>query len=249
MLRALTGPGSSEPEHRQAIEQANCTPESPCGRLLCWLCKHRTWLRLRRKLPDVLKNGVPYDEISFVTIVIDVCEPSPQALHWPMSEFRSWLAKAADAWKVSFFGRFEVDLLPDPRLDLDSTAFKRKTLQALGLKPNRSEPVAVFHVHLIAYHPTQQRGWLSMRLKQRLTEPRRTHVEPFDATQAQSESLDNLTRYVLKSLPPQPALVENSSTSCRARNRVLRLHNKLVSFLDGANGECIATPSDTPKSK
>jgi predicted DNA-binding transcriptional regulator AlpA len=249
MLRALTGPGSSEAEQRQAIEQANCTPGSPCGRLLCWLCKHRTWFRLRRKLPDVLKNGVPHDEISFVTIVIAVCEPSPQALLRPMSKFRSWLAKAADAWNVSFFGRFEIDLLPDPRLDLDSTAFKRKTLQALGLERDRTEPVAVLHVHLIAYHPTQQRCWLSMRLKQCLTEPRRTHVEPFDSTQAQSESLDNLTRYVLKSLPPQGALVENGSTSCRASNRILRLHNKLMSFLDGANGECIATPLDTPKGK
>ena len=99
--------------------------------------------------------------------------------------------------------------MPDPRLDLDSTAFKRKTLQALGLERDRTEPVAVFHVHLIAYHPTQQRGWLSMLLKQRLTEPRRTHIEPFDVTQAQSESLDNLTRYVLKSLPPLAALVED----------------------------------------
>jgi hypothetical protein len=246
MLRALTGLGSSDAEQRQAIEQANCTRQFPCGRLLCWLCKHRTWYRLRRKLPDVLKNGVPHDEISWVTIVIAVCEPSPQALHRPMSKFRSWLAKAADAWNVSFFGRFEVDLLPDPRLDLEATAFKRKTLQALGLKPDRSEPVAVFHVHLIAYHPTQQRGWLSMLLKQCLTEPRRTHVSPFDGTQAQTEALDNLTRYALKSLPPEPALDEDGSTSYRARNRVLRLHNKLVSSLDGANGECIATPTGIP---
>jgi predicted DNA-binding transcriptional regulator AlpA len=123
ILQALTGAGSSDVEQRQAVDQANCTPESPCRRLVCWLCKHRTWFSFRRNLPDVLKNGVPHDEISFVTIVIGVCEPLRQALHRPMSKFRSWLAKAADAWNVSFFGRFEVDLLPDPRLDLHSTPF------------------------------------------------------------------------------------------------------------------------------
>jgi hypothetical protein len=59
MLQALTGPGSSEAEQRQAIEQANCTPEAPCRRLMCWLCKHRTWFKRRRKLTGLLDHDVP----------------------------------------------------------------------------------------------------------------------------------------------------------------------------------------------
>jgi hypothetical protein len=122
-------------------------------------------------------------------------------------------------------------------------------LRALGLNPSSSDPVALFHAHLIAYHPQQDRGWLSFRLKQKLRAPRQTHIIPFRSNQSQTEALDNLTRYPLKSLPPEAALHEDGSKSCRARNReVLRLHNKLVSFLDGKNGECIARPTDTPKS-
>jgi hypothetical protein len=203
MLQALIGPGSSQAEQRQAIEQANCTSEAPCRRLMCWLCKHRTWFKRRRKFSGLLDHDVPPDRISWVTVVIDVCKPSPKALRRPMSKFRSWLAEAADAWGVVFFGGFEIDLLLDPRVDLDKTTFKRKTLRALGLDPKRSEPVAVFHVHLIAYHPDQDRGWLSLRLKQRLREPKRTLVKSLDADQSQTEALDNLTRYPLKSLPPE----------------------------------------------
>jgi hypothetical protein len=241
VLRALTGGGSSESEQRQALEQANCTPLSPCRRLTCWLCKHHTSRKSRRKLAEILARDVPDDDISWVTVVIAVCEPSPTALGGPMSKFRKFLSKEADKWGSMFFGRFEVDLLLDPRVDLNETTFKRKTLRALGLDPDSSDPVAVFHVHLIAYHPGQDRVWLSVRLKQRWREPRRTLVKSLDARQSQNEALDNLTRYTLKSLPPKAALLEDGSGSSRARNRkALRLHNKLVGFLDGDNGECIA---------
>jgi hypothetical protein len=196
----------------------------------------------------MLGRGVPHDDISWVTVVIAVCEPSPTALCGPMSKFRKFLSKEADKWGVVFFGRFEVDLLLDPRVDLSTTTFKRKTLRALGLDPDSSDPVAVFHVHLIAYHPGQDRIWLSVRLKQRWRQPRRTLVKPLDARQSLNEALDNLTRYTLKSLPPKTALIEDASGSCRARNRkALRLHNKLVSFLDGESGACIAKPTVTPK--
>lgn len=98
MLKALIGAGSSEAEQRQALEQANCTPDARCRRIMCWLCKHRTWLALRRKLADTLSHDVPPGDISWVTIVIAVCEPSAKALRGPMSEFRKFLRKAADAW-------------------------------------------------------------------------------------------------------------------------------------------------------
>jgi len=257
-LQALIGPGSSEAEQRQAIEQANCTPKAPCGGLMCWLCKHRAWLKLRRKLADVLDRDVPHDDISWVTVVIDVCKPSPKGLRGPMSEFRSFLMQAADKWKVVFFGRFEVDLLLDPRVDLRATTFKRKTLRPLGLDPKSSEAVAVFHVHLIVYHPDQDRGWLSLRLKQRLKGPRRTQIKPFRSNQSQTEALDNLTRYPLKSLPPEGALFKGASglgpngasRLCRPRDpKALRLYNKLVSFLAAENGECIAKPTVTPESR
>jgi hypothetical protein len=250
MLQALTGPGSSEAEQRQAIEQANCTPETPCRRLMCWLCKHRTWFKRRRKLAGLLDHDVPHDHMSWVTVVIDVCKPSPKALRRPMSKFRFWLTEAANAWGVVFFGGFEIDLLLDPRVDLDKTTFKRKTLRALGLDPKSSEPVAVFHVHLIAYHPDQDRGWLSLRLKQRLREPKRTLVTSLDAKMSQNEALDNLTRYPLKTLPPEAALFEAEAKArlCQCLDpEALRLHNKLVNFLAGENGECIAKPPITPR--
>jgi hypothetical protein len=249
MLKALIGAGSSEAEQRQALEQANCTREARCQRLTCWLCKHRAWVTLRRKLADTLGHEVPRDDISWVTVVIAVCKPSPRALSRPMSEFLACLAEAANSWNVMFFGRFEVDLLLDPRVDLNMTTFKRKTLRVLGLAADDSDPVAVLHVHLIAYHPGQDRGWLSLRLKQGLRGPRRTLVKSLDTRQSQNEALDNLTRYSLKSLPPEAALQEDGSKSGRASNRnTLRLHNKLVCFLDGENGECIAKPTGYPKS-
>ena len=224
---------------------------------MCWLCKHRTWLKLRRKLGDVLDHDVPHDDISWVTVVIVVCEPSPKALRGPMSEFRSFLMQAADKWKVVFFGRFEIDLLLNPRVERYKKTIKRKTLLWLGLDPKRSEPVAVFHVHLIAYHPNQDRGWLSLRLKQRFQGPRRTQIKPFRSNQSQTDALDNLTRYPLKSLPPEGALFKGvlglglygASRLCRPRDpKALRLYNKLVSFLAAENGECIAKPTVTPKS-
>jgi hypothetical protein len=201
MLQALTGAGSSEAEQRQAIEQANCTPKAPCGRLMCWLCKHRTWFELRRKFAaDVLDQNVPPDHISWVTVVIDVCEPSAEALGGPMAKFYCWLTEAADEWGVVFFGRFEIDLLLDPRVERYKKTVKRETLLWLGLDPKRSEPVAVFHVHLIVYHPDKARSWLSLLLKQSFKGPRQTKVEPFYTNQSQTEALDNLTRYPLKSL-------------------------------------------------
>jgi hypothetical protein len=250
MLQALTGVGSCEAEKRQAIEQANCTPEAPCGRLMCWLCKHRTWFELRRKLADVLDQNVPPDRISWVTVVIDVCDPSPKDVRGPMSKFRCWLAEAADEWRVVFFGRFEIDLLLDPRVERKKATIKRKTLLWLGLDPKRSEPVAVFHVHLIVYHPDKARSWLSLPLKQSFKGPRQTKVDPLDTNQSQTEALDNLTRYPLKSLPPKGALLKlKGSRSYRLRDpKALRLYYKLASFLDGENGECIAKPTVTPKS-
>jgi hypothetical protein len=248
MLKALIGAGSSEGEQRQALEQANCTPDARCRRLMCWLCKHRAWLTLRRKLADTLSHDVPPDDISWVTIVIAVCEPAAKALRGPMAKFRRFLRKAADAWGVVFFGRFEIDLLLDPQVDVGTTPFKRETLRALGLDPSSSNPVAVFHAHLIAYHPQQDRGWLSLRLKQKLEAPRQTHIESLRSNQSQTEALDNLTRYPLKSLPPEAAMHEDGSKSCRAHNRkTLRLHNRLVSFLDGENGDCVAKPTDAPR--
>jgi predicted DNA-binding transcriptional regulator AlpA len=244
MLQALTGPGSSEAEHQHAIEQANCTPEAPCGRLMCWLCKHRTWFKLRRKVADVLDQKVPPDHISWVTVVIDVCEPSPNALREPMSEFRSWLTKAAEKWGVVFFGRFEIDLLLDPQVERHKATVKRNTLLWLGLDPERSEPVAVFHVHLIAHHPDKGRSWLSVPLKQSFKGPQQTKVEPFYTTQSQTQALDNLTRYPLKSLPPKGALLKESRSYRPRDPKALRLYYKLASFLDGENGECIAKPDD-----
>jgi hypothetical protein len=248
MLQALTGPGSSDAEQRQAIEQANCTPEAPCGRLMCWLCKHRTWFKLRRKVADVLDQKVPPDHISWVTVVIDVCEPSPNALREPMSKFRSWLAEAADKWGVVFFGRFEIDLLLNPRVERHKATVKRKTLLWLGLGPKRSEPVAVFHVHLIAYHPDKARWWLSVPLKQSFQGPQRTKVGPFFSSQSQAEALDNLTRYPVKSLPPKGALLKESRSYRPRDPKALRLYYKLASFLNGENGECIVKPTVTPES-
>lgn len=151
MLQALTGPGSSDAEQQQAIEQSKCTPDAPCRQVICWLCKHRPWFKLRRKLGDVLDQDVPHDQISWVTIVVAVCNPSPKALPRPMPEFRSWLNKAADSWGVMFFSRFEVDLLLDPRVDLDEYAFKRNTPQALGLDADSEKSVAVLHVPLACF--------------------------------------------------------------------------------------------------
>jgi hypothetical protein len=245
MLQALTGAGSSEAEQRRAIEQANCIPEAPCGRLMCWLCKHRTWFKLRAKLADVLDPNVPPDHISWVTIVIDVCEPAPKDLCGPMSKFRSWLTDAADKWGVVFFGRFEIDLLLNPRVERHKKTVKRETLLWLGLDPKRSEPVAVFHVHLIAYHPGKARSWLSLPLKQSFKGPRQTKVEPFFSTQSQTEALDNLTRYPLKSLPPKGALLKEQRSYRPCDPKALRLYYKLASFLDDENGECIVKPTVT----
>jgi predicted DNA-binding transcriptional regulator AlpA len=90
LLQVLTARNSSEAEHQQALEQASCTPDARCRRLMCWLCKHLTWLKLRQKLTDMLGHRVPPDDISWVTVVNQVLEPSPRALHRPMSEFRYW---------------------------------------------------------------------------------------------------------------------------------------------------------------
>jgi len=69
-----------------------------------------------------------------------------------------------------------------------------------------------------------------------------------DAKQSRNEAFDNLTRYPMKLLPPEAALFEDGSRSCRCRNpKALRLHNKLVNFLAGENGECIAKPTVSPQ--
>jgi hypothetical protein len=210
---------------------------------MCWLCKHLTWLKLRQKLTDMLGHTVPPDDISWVTVVNRVLEPSPRALHRPMSEFRSLLTEAANAWNVTFFGRFEVDLVLNPRPDLAKNTFKQETLRALGLNDKSSHPVAILHAHLIAYHPGRDRGWLSCLLKQRLTEPRRTDVSGLDIKQLQPEALDNLTRYPLKTLPPDGTLSNGRKFFRPLNPEALRLHNKLINVLAGENGECSAAPN------
>jgi hypothetical protein len=43
-------------------------------------------------------------------------------------------------------------------------------------------------------------------------------------------------------------MFEDGSRSCRCRNpKALRLNNKLVNFLAGENGECIAKPTVSPQ--
>jgi hypothetical protein len=247
MLQALTEPGSSTAEQAQAVRQAACTPRDPCREIMCWFCKHLAWRKLRRELADVLDHDMDDDEISFVTIVLGVCEPSRKALRRLMFNFRSWLPFAADAWEVVFFGRFEVDLVLDPWVN--TTAFKRKTLRPLGLDPDSDGPVAVVQVHLLAYHRGLDRGVLAFRLKRRIPGNRRTDVRPLSSDQSQTEAFDHLTRYMLKSLPPKNALFGRGSRLCRPRRpQALRLHNRLVRFLAGEKGECIAKPKVAPES-
>jgi hypothetical protein len=247
-LQALTGPGSSTAEQTQVLRQANCMPSEPCGEMMCWFCKHRAWLKLRRKLAEELDHAVNDNEISFATIVLGVCKPSRKAVHRLMVNFRSWLPFAADAWGVLFFGRFEVDLVLDQWVN--TTSFKRRTLRPLGLDPDGVGPVAVVHIHFIAYHPGLGHWDLAYRLRRRIRGCRRTEVRPLDSDQSQTEALDNLTRYMLKSLPPKDALFGRGSRLCRPRKPdAMRLHNKLVKFLAGKNGECIVRPKDTPESE
>jgi hypothetical protein len=44
-----------------------------------------------------------------------------------------------------------VDLLLDPRVDLDAYTFKRNTLQALGLDADSEKSTAVLHVPLACF--------------------------------------------------------------------------------------------------
>jgi hypothetical protein len=238
LLKALTRSGSSSEEQQQALEQANCTPGARCRRPMCWLCKHRAWLQFRRKLARVLNHEVPRDEISWVTILVGVCEPSPRTLNNQRIEFRSFLKTAAASWKLTLFGRFEVDLIEPKRL---TGTFKRKTLLQLGLNPaNQRKLVALLHVHLIAYHPKQERGVVSLRLKQTFRGFRRTEIRPLHTEQTQTEALDNLTRYMLKSELPDFALLPQGSRSFQPRKpQALRVYNKIVNTLAGKKGECV----------
>jgi hypothetical protein len=131
---------------------------------------------------------------------------------------------------------------------VNTSSFKRRTLKPLGLDPYGYDPVVVFHVHLIAYHPTLSRWELSYRLKRRIRGCGRTDVRPLHRDQSETEALDHLTRYMLKSLPPKDALFGRGSRLCRPRNpEAMRLHNKLVRFLAGENGECRARPGMIPQ--
>ena len=237
-LKALTGAGSSENEQQQAVEQANCTPEARCRHPMCWFCKHRAWRKFRRKLAGVLDHEVPRDDISWVTIVVGVCEPSPQILDSRKVEFHSFLKEAARKSKLMLFGRFEVDLVR-PR-DLNGTTFKRKTLLQLGLPAKGWKLVAVLHVHLIAYHPKIKRGVVSLRLKQTFRGPRRTEIDPlWIPNQMQTKALDNLTRYMLKSRPPEFALLQEGRSVQPRKPKVLRVYNGIVNALAGEKGECV----------
>jgi hypothetical protein len=236
-LKALTGAGSSATEQQQAVEQASCTPEARCRHPMCWFCKHRAWRKFRRKLAGVLDHEVPRDDISWVTIVIGVCEPSPQILDKRKVQFHSFLEKAARKWKLRLFGRFEVDLVR-PR-DLNGTTFKRKTLLPLGLPAKGRKLVAVLHVHLFACHPKIKRGVVSLRLKQTFRGPRRTEIRPLDTKQMQTESLDNLTRYMLKSRPPEFAILQQGRSVQPRKPEVLRVYNQVVNTLAGKKGECV----------
>jgi hypothetical protein len=213
VLQALIGPETSPAERQQALDQANCTLQTPCRRLTCWLCKHREWLRLRRQLGDIVGTEVPPESISWVTIIIDICEPTPKVLRQWAKRFRFWAELAAQGWGVAWFGRFEADLLLDPRRN--TTNFKLKTLRELGLDPDDPGPIVVFHVHLIAYHPNLHRASLAYHLKRCIPGTRRTQARPLSREQAQTEALDHLTRYMVKSRPPEDALFGAGSTLCR----------------------------------
>jgi hypothetical protein len=138
----------------------------------------------------------------------------------------------------SFFCRWTYVQL-DPRRN--TTSFKRKTLHRLGLGRDDPAPVVVvFHVHLIAYHPNLSRAALAFHLKRCIPGFRRTQARPLSSEQAQTEALDHLTRYMVKSLPPESALFGAGSTLCRPANpKALRLYNKLLLTLTGKKGECV----------
>jgi hypothetical protein len=238
MLQALTGPRASAAERQQALDQANCTLEAPCRHLTCWLCKHRAWLRLRRKLRNLINTEMPDEAISWVTIILHVCKPTPKALLQRAAQFRSWAQLAAKGWGVAWLGRFEADLLLDSRRN--TASFKRKTLHELGLDHDNREPAVVFHVHLVAYHPNLNRASLAFHLKRCIPGIRRTQARPLSSDQTQTEALDHLTRYMVKSLPPKAALFGAGSTLCRPTDPMaLRLYNKLLLALTGKKGECV----------
>jgi hypothetical protein len=152
----------------------------------------------------MIGTEVPDDDISWVTIIIDVCDPTPKALRQWAQQFLAWARLAAKGWGVGWFGRFEVDLLLDP--PRNTSQLQAQDAAGTRLRRDARGPVVVFHVHLIVYHPKLKRALLAYHLKRCIAGTRRTQARPLSRDQAQTEALDHVTRYMVKSLPPEAAL-------------------------------------------
>jgi hypothetical protein len=237
LLQALTGPGTTATERVQALAQANCSLTTPCRYLTCWLCKHLAWRRWRKRVHGVVGHDAGVGEISWVTIVVAVATPSPERLTQLMSKFRYSLRAAIGDPGVRLIGRFEIDLLL-PGAPLGT--IKKRTLLELGYDGRKSRPIALIHVHLFAVHPGLHRGILAYRLKKAFHGFRRTQVKPHDRKQSAEVSIDNLSRYMLKSLPPEILIPKPNSRLCKpTKPSALRLYNNILLWLCRHEDQCI----------
>jgi hypothetical protein len=239
-LHALTSIDSTGTEQQQALAQANCSPEHPCGYLNCWLCKHRAWRRLSKNVHAHVGNKIDADDLSWITIVIGVSKPDDLSeIANLLARFRCTLQGVSSRLNTTFVGRYEIDLI---RRANELGTFKLKTLKELGYRGDRhrAQLTAVVHVHLIGIHPSLPNVVVSYWLKKAFPGFRRTAVKPLDHRQSLTDAVDNLSRYMLKSVPPKTALFHRGSRLCKPQKpKLLRHHNRILLFLRGRQGDCV----------
>ncbi len=210
------------PDYRQlGLSVANCWPNRRCGSLICSYCRYRRWLYDRRRLEQMLCSSADEDNV-FCTVVIGVSTLEIDQLRKQIDAFKKqfwrtirkdnsrdkrWLALA---WR----GRIEFDYFLPGATELG--IYKQRTLSELGFVGDGSA-FLVPHLHVLIRLNGLTRKQFRRRLRRQFPGFKRVVVAHLRKNKSRSENIDGLSRYMLKSKPPEPALPGQGSKKLKPR--------------------------------
>jgi hypothetical protein len=193
------------------------------------------------------------EDIVFCTVIIGVSALEIDELREKIAgfkkQFRQTIRKDTGRDKrwleLAWRGRIELDyFLPE---ETDLGIYKRRTLRELGFVPNGSA-FLLPHLHVVIRLNGLTRKQVRRRLRRQFPGFRRVEVRHFRKNKSRSENIDFLSRYMLKSLPPDLALPGRGSKKLKPRQpEHLLFYVRVLHELGGFRGLSMRSrPLDPP---
>lgn len=239
-------------DYRQlGLSIANCWPNRRCRSPVCAYCRYRRWLFDRRRLEQMLSSS-PDKDIVFCTVIIGVSPPEIDQLRQQIDDFKKRFRQAMrpkssvdKRWLgLAWRGRIEFDYFLPGATDLG--IYKLRTLSELGFVPDGSA-FLVPHLHVVIQLNGLTRSRVGRQLRRQFPGFRRVQVRHFKKDKSRSENIDYLSRYMLKSKPPDLALPGRGSKKLKPRQpEHLVFYVRVLHELGGFQGLSMRSGTSPP---